>query len=886
MKKLYILMWLAAFAFTGQAQTLTIPAANPTGTTDRRPLASWWGYERSASIYQSSEINAAGSITSIAFYVEKNDLPAGTIIPTKIFLKNTTASTLTSTTVATEQAGAVLVFDAPVTISNATVNNWYTITLTTPYSYTGSGNLEVITETNFGGTGVGSSTDLYFRHSAVGANRFQHWSADNSAPTGTGTLSGNRPNIRLGLAPSQPNDIAITAITSPTSGCGLTGQESICITVNNFGTAAQSNIPVSFTVNGGSPVNEIIAGPLASGASINYCFTAKTNMAAAGTYNIAVQSNLTGDGNTNNNSVTKAVVGIPSISTFPYSQNFENGAGGWISGGSLSTWALGTPAKSPINSAASGTKAWVTSLTGDYNDNENSFVVGPCFNFSSIPDPDFEMKIWWDAESSFDGAVLQSSTDGGLTWRNVGNVNEPNNWYNDSTISGNPGSQQKGWSGDGSDGSGGWVTAKHRLNGLGGQSSVLLRIAFGADGSQTSAGFAFDDIRIGDNSNNLAINAFVPLSKICGFGNNENVEVILENQGSIPASGYTVSYTVNNGTTTTPAVTAQGSTLAPGIATNFLFQTGANLSNPGAYVITVTVNMPGDPDASNNTFTYNVNNAAYTSLPPVLNFETSAIGMAGLRTMKGTKANLTEAAGASIGTGSTKGLIMDGVTHPNWVIPVATTNPWNSNPDNFSAAYLCFNPAGGNQNDPLWLSFDLKQLYKGANANTNFRVTINGTPVGGNQATPANTYRPPFSGTGGTTNWTKVYIDLTPFKNEPTIQIGFESSVKEEYANGTGTANLVDNIRIQRLNPTGINHDILNSQLQVFPNPSAGIFNVTLPQGKAFEMEVTDLTGKVVMQQAAKTGAAKLDLSKAAKGVYLLKVSAEGASSVQRIIVE
>ena len=63
-------------------------------------------------------------------------------------------------------------------------------------------------------------------------------------------------------------------------------------------------------------------------------------------------------------------------------KNFDNGNGGWLAGGTASSWALGTPAKAVIKSAASGTNSWVTNLTGQYNANENSYVVGPCFNFS------------------------------------------------------------------------------------------------------------------------------------------------------------------------------------------------------------------------------------------------------------------------------------------------------------------------------------------------------------------------------------------------------------------------------------------------------------------------------------------------------------------------
>ena len=47
-----------------------------------------------------------------------------------------------------------------------------------------------------------------------------------------------------------------------------------------------------------------------------------------------------------------------------------------------------------------------------------------------------------------------------------------------------------------------WVPALHELNGLGGQSSVLLRFAFGSDSSVQGEGLAFDDIVINQ--------AFVP----------------------------------------------------------------------------------------------------------------------------------------------------------------------------------------------------------------------------------------------------------------------------------------------------------------------------------------------------------------------------------------
>ncbi len=679
---------------------------------------------------------------------------------------------------------------------------------------------------------------------------------------------------------SPANDVGIVAVTSPAvRGCGFTAAENVCITITNLGTVPTSVIPVSYQIGTNAPVTENANLVIAPGATAPYCFTTKANLSVVGTYNFTVTTALPNDGNPGNNSATRAVTVVPTISSLPYSEGFENGAGGWIASGANSSWALGTPSKSTINSAGTGTKSWVTSLTGSYSASENSQVLSPCFNFSGVPDPDFEMKAAWDSETGWDGAVLQSSINGGVTWQNVGAFNDPNNWYNDNSLDGRAGGQDIGWS----SGSGGWVKVKHKLNGLGGQSSVLLRIAFGADGSFQQDGFAFDDIRIGDNTGNLSINNFVPLTQICGFGANEKVEVILENLGSVPISGYTLSYTVNDGTTTTgpfPAPTVP--TLAPGIPVNFTFPVGADLSAAGNYTIVVTATNPNDPETGNNSVTYSIANASFPALPPIFDFETPATGVAALRVVTNGKSSITEGTAASQPLAgqpatSSKGMIMDANAAAGWLIPGGVTDPWTVNPDFKSAVYICFAPQGAaNPGLPLWLSFDLKQMFKFANANTNFRVTVNGAQIGG-------TYRPPFSGTP--IDWRKVYVDLTPYKNLSSIQVGLESSVAEPFANGAGPANLIDNIRILRLDPSGVNDKVLQSSISIFPNPSNGVFSVNMPTAKPYTMEVTDLTGRIIKTATAK-GDSQIDMSNHAKGVYMLKITSNGASAVQKLIVQ
>lgn len=102
-----------------------------------------------------------------------------------------------------------------------------------------------------------------------------------------------------------------------------------------------------------------------------------------------------------------AITGGPIISGFPYSEDFESGNGGWYTGGANSSWQYGTPTGSTINLAASGNNVWVTSLPGDYNPDEISYVISQRFNLSGLNYPKIEFNIWWDAEGFYDGANFQ-----------------------------------------------------------------------------------------------------------------------------------------------------------------------------------------------------------------------------------------------------------------------------------------------------------------------------------------------------------------------------------------------------------------------------------------------------------------------------------------------
>lgn len=91
-------------------------------------------------------------------------------------------------------------------------------------------------------------------------------------------------------------DVGVSDIIAPTTGVNLTPNETVTVKVKNYGTAAQSNIPVSFKVDANTAVTETIPGPIGVGDSLTYIFVAKANLGIAGTtYQIKAWTSLTGD---------------------------------------------------------------------------------------------------------------------------------------------------------------------------------------------------------------------------------------------------------------------------------------------------------------------------------------------------------------------------------------------------------------------------------------------------------------------------------------------------------------------------------------------------------------------------------------------------------------
>lgn len=200
--KVLIALLCMVVGLSMQAQTITIGTGTAT-TTQKFPLGSNWGFERSASLYTAAEIAGAGGSAGTILSVAWNATASVSVaLPIKIYIKSVPAGTTTITAQnwATVTTGATLVYGG--TIGTIPIG-WYNLPLQLPYTYNGTDNLMVLVETNYGGSGGGTSTGAKFTYSTA-TSQHMTYQADSTAPTGNGSVGSNRPDIQMtfGTPPS------------------------------------------------------------------------------------------------------------------------------------------------------------------------------------------------------------------------------------------------------------------------------------------------------------------------------------------------------------------------------------------------------------------------------------------------------------------------------------------------------------------------------------------------------------------------------------------------------------------------------------------------------------------------------------------------------------
>jgi hypothetical protein len=244
----FFLIVYSSFLFNFSFGQETVTIGNGT-SAQAQPLGIYFGYERSAAIYTSAEISPPKTILRLAWYVSGTN---GANIPTKIYLKKTTASTLTASTWDNMITGATLVYEGSL---QCAASGWKTVEIN-QFNYD-EDNLLVLCETNYGGSGTSSYPTFYY---TAATSQHQQWREDSNPPTGTGTVNNNRPNIQISFSTVDMSFVSATTEQTNTSKVlvGDTNQEIIRLKIVTDGSLNPIAVnSISFSTNGSTSTADI-----------------------------------------------------------------------------------------------------------------------------------------------------------------------------------------------------------------------------------------------------------------------------------------------------------------------------------------------------------------------------------------------------------------------------------------------------------------------------------------------------------------------------------------------------------------------------------------------------------------------------------------------------
>ena len=409
------------------------------------------------------------------------------------------------------------------------------------------------------------------------------------------------------------NDVFVSAINSPTSGCGLTNAEEVSVSVTNAGPnaiAAGESLDMSFTLDG-NVVTEtfVLPLPLIPMVPQNFTFTNTVDASMFGNYTFSASAGYVDDQNKLNDTL-QGDFQNQTVSTFPYTVSFDNDPICKASSCGTSEcelnelWDDNTDGVSDtinwyVNSGTTTTGS--TGPSGAYSGsnylyleayttacyNASGMLESPCLDFTNLANPGIE--FYYYLYGAGNGKMrFDVSTDGGATWQR----NYVPRW---------------------TDNFNGWQLKSIAMPDLAGEANVKLRIT-GVTGSTYQGDVGLDEISVFDfGGEDLTIEEIITPKSSCALTDNEDVIIRIKHNGTVDIASGTaipVSYTVD-GSAVNDVLTLAADFVA-GTTIDFTFGTPADLSQLGIYNLQASVDHAADVYPNNNTIDESVE-----SLPSV-----------------------------------------------------------------------------------------------------------------------------------------------------------------------------------------------------------------------------------------------------------------------------
>ncbi len=343
------------------------------------------------------------------------------------------------------------------------------------------------------------------------------------------------------------NDVSISELISPGTGCGHSSSDSVTVKVKNHGpTVCSDTIPIFYSFYGGDSIvyDTIFNANLAPEDSMIFTFSKRVDLTTSGSYDVILATDLPSDEYRENDTVFASLYIQPTID-LPYAESFEEKQGLWVSNGNENnTWEWGYP----NDGAQSGLNAWATKLVGNYKNLDSSWVESVCFNLGDTLPKIIDFYHKADVQEGVDGAILEYTTDNGQTWNSVDahTYTYDWNWYN-STVTSLDGDE--GWSKNYST----WTRERQVLPDiLDDETQVKFRIRFKSDAATNGEGIFIDNFKLYKAPYDIGVVSIDSITDACQNVNDNRISFTIKNFGiSHLQAGDTIIFGIdatNNGT--------------------------------------------------------------------------------------------------------------------------------------------------------------------------------------------------------------------------------------------------------------------------------------------------------------------------------------------------
>ncbi len=663
------------------------------------------------------------------------------------------------------------------------------------------------------------------------------------------------------------SDVRVDSITVGTvSFCQSSASVPLEILITNAGSTAESAIPVAYQLNNGQVIRDTTVGTIAPGTSQTFIFTQQLQFASA-TQNYVIESwtELPGDINTPNDSTFLPFQITPTVSSFPFNENFDSfitGSPGTLLNGWMNDatddldWNVNS---GQTGSANTGPSQDQNTTTGNgnylYIETSNSFqnaealLLSNCIDLTGVNNP--RLSFWYHMFGANMGELHVDIISNGVLTLDVM-----------TPLIGNQGDV--------------WRNQIINLTPYLGQ---VIQLRFrGIRGFSFTSDIAIDNVEVTATAAPSAdagiTNLITPVLSGCQPNPTQALRVSVLNFSNLLIPETPLAYQLNGGPiirdTLRTALAAFGS--AP-----FSFPAPITVQN-GVNDIVIWTEVPSDTVSANDTLRQALFlNGLVSTFPSTEDFDGFTTGIPGVLNNGWENEQIIDNHDWYVNTGATPTT----GTGPSGDQTTGSGNYMYVNSNGFSGTSArlysrCFDLTNANQPElDFWYHMD------GADIGTlHVDLDVNGFYV--------QDIVVPISGAQGS-SWINRQIPLSGYPS--IVRVVFRADVVSKTGTIAGDI-AIDDVSIITT-PVGINEAELEVLIgEVYPNPTNGISAIDFVAKKpvAVNYELMDVNGRTVLAELRSLNQGKNTIRFAVndyeKGIYFLRIIIDGEIITKKVVVQ